>query len=110
MADPDPSVSNGTCFFMPAVYFLSDRSYIPCGNAAFGNIHCCQAGDHCLEEGACYNEEYGTTYLAGCTDFNYKDVSCPDKKAYWCMAMMTIFSYGIAWLTKDHHQITHGLA
>ncbi|EAQ88319.1 predicted protein [Chaetomium globosum CBS 148.51] len=80
MADPDPSVSNGTCYFMARNFVLG--VFIPCGNVAFGNIHCCQIGDHCLEEGACYNEEYGTTYLAGCTDQSYEDASCPDKKAY----------------------------
>lgn len=95
MADPDPSVSNGTCYFMARNFVLG--VFIPCGNVAFGNIHCCQIGDHCLEEGACYNKEYGTTYLAGCTDQSYEDASCPDKKAYRGMTMTTMFaSFGIA--------------
>ncbi|KAK3292165.1 uncharacterized protein B0H64DRAFT_222871 [Chaetomium fimeti] len=80
MVDPDPSVSNGTCFY--ALGFFSHYKFIPCGNAALGHIHCCQAGDHCLEENACYNDRYGTTYLTGCTDPDYKDASCPDKKSY----------------------------
>jgi hypothetical protein len=109
MADPDPSVSNGTCFRAAN----GKKSYgviIPCGNVALGHIHCCQAGDHCLEENACYNGEFGTTYLAGCTDSTYEDASCPDKKSYMGMTMTTMPSYGVAWLTRNHNQITHGLA
>ncbi|KAH6631527.1 hypothetical protein F5144DRAFT_648306 [Chaetomium tenue] len=80
MVDPDPFVSNGTCYYAARTFMVG--VLIPYGNVAFGNIHCCQKGDHCLEEGACYNEEYGTTYLAGCTDLYYEDASCPDKKSY----------------------------
>ncbi|KAK4041407.1 hypothetical protein C8A01DRAFT_45466 [Parachaetomium inaequale] len=80
MADPDQSISNGTCFWAPGIE--SDPRFIPCGNAAFGNIHCCQAGDYCLADGACYNDRWGTTYLAGCTDLFYQDASCPDKQSY----------------------------
>ncbi|KAK4241980.1 hypothetical protein C8A03DRAFT_40685 [Achaetomium macrosporum] len=80
MADPDPSVSNGTCFY--AAEQVASDNFIPCGNWAFGHYHCCQTGDWCLEDNACYNGEHGTTYLAGCTDIDYKDQSCPDKDAY----------------------------
>jgi hypothetical protein len=103
MADPDPSVSNGTCFYAPQRMVFIGGLYLPCGNEAFGNIHCCQAGDHCLEEGACYNEKYGTTYLAGCTDFDYKDASCPDKKSYYGMTITKMSSHGVALLTRGHN-------
>ncbi|KAL1837730.1 hypothetical protein VTJ49DRAFT_3446 [Mycothermus thermophilus] len=80
MPNFDPSISNGTCY--RASDDLSADIFIPCGNSAFGHISCCQAGDKCLEHGACYNNHYRTTYLAGCTDPLYKDASCPDKKSY----------------------------
>ncbi|AEO67135.1 25532c19-ae96-483e-956b-f0ce22bfc609 [Thermothielavioides terrestris] len=80
MADPDQSISNGTCF--SAVRQLAADNFIPCGNWVFGNYQCCQAGDYCLDDNACYNPEHGTTYLAGCTDLEYRDASCPDKKSY----------------------------
>ena len=83
MSDPDIndiSISYGTCVFKAG--WATENLYLPCGNAAFGHIHCCQAGDMCLENNACYNQAHGTTYLAGCTDYDYKDPSCPDKKSF----------------------------
>ncbi|KAL2260823.1 hypothetical protein VTK26DRAFT_5067 [Humicola hyalothermophila] len=79
MSDPDINISNGTCYYETGQQ-SADR-FIPCGNSAFGHIHCCQEGDMCLENHACYNDAHGTTYLAGCTDFFYQDSSCPDKKS-----------------------------
>ena len=43
------------------------------------------AGDNCLADNACFGhhgEGYGSdlTYQAGCTDPDYNDDSCPDKK------------------------------
>jgi hypothetical protein len=111
MADPNQSVSNGTCFWAPNIE--SDPRFIPCGNAAFGDVHCCQAGDYCLADGACYNDRWGTTYLAGCTDVFYEDPSCPDKQSYNGMTMMTMAGRGgIAGLTTNNGdlQISHGLA
>ncbi|KAL2139719.1 hypothetical protein VTI28DRAFT_4757 [Corynascus sepedonium] len=80
MDSPDQSISNGTCFYARGK--SSNDRFIPCGNVAFGNIHCCQAGDTCLEDSACYNGRYGTTYLAGCTDIYYEDTSCPNKTSW----------------------------
>ncbi|RKU49147.1 hypothetical protein DL546_008226 [Coniochaeta pulveracea] len=80
MADTEitPWISNGTCYL--AANVPSDPIYIPCGNDAFGHKACCQAGDKCLENNACYNFEFGNTYLVGCSDPDYEDQSCPDKK------------------------------
>ena len=82
MAEPEPdrSVSNGTCFYAPRLEASSN--FIPCGNWVFGDIHCCQKGYFCLEDKACYNSKHGTTYLAGCTRWDYEDPSCPDKASY----------------------------
>ncbi len=85
MADPDRSISNGTCFYAPRQEASSN--FIPCGNWIFGHVHCCQAGDICLDDKACYNGEHGTTYLAGCSRFDYQHPNCPDKKPFEGMTM-----------------------
>ncbi|KAK1772036.1 hypothetical protein QBC33DRAFT_173434 [Phialemonium atrogriseum] len=36
----------------------------------------------CLANKACYNGEFGVTYLAGCSDPDYNDSSCPDKQSF----------------------------
>ncbi|KAL2177090.1 uncharacterized protein P884DRAFT_201350 [Thermothelomyces heterothallicus CBS 202.75] len=94
IADPNQSISNGTCFYARGK--TSNLRFIPCGNAVFGNIHCCQAGDTCLEDSACYNGRYGTTYLAGCTDPDYEDESCPDKTLWDGMTVATTTSCALA--------------
>ncbi|KAJ4288111.1 hypothetical protein N0V90_012128 [Kalmusia sp. IMI 367209] len=83
MGDPNILVSNGTCY--TAAGKKLDESFIPCGNDAFGHQTCCGAGDNCLADKACFGihgSGYGAylTYMAGCTDPNYEDGSCPDKK------------------------------
>jgi hypothetical protein len=88
MADPDRSISNGTCVFASGI--RTDKIYIPCGNAAFGDVSCCVAGDFCLENNACFSPKYGTTYLAGCTDIDYESPTCPDKREYDRMTMATM--------------------
>ncbi|KAK3323882.1 hypothetical protein B0T19DRAFT_463754 [Cercophora scortea] len=76
----DPiDISNGTCYSEANTEL--DQSFIPCGNVAFGHIHCCSTGDKCLGDNACWNGQ-GATYLAGCTDSDYLDASCPDKVQY----------------------------
>ncbi|RYP68487.1 hypothetical protein DL771_006639 [Monosporascus sp. 5C6A] len=80
---PNIFVSNGTCY--SALGEELDRSFIPCGNDAFGHQTCCGAGDNCLTNNACFGihgEGYGSylTYMAGCTDPDYEDQSCPDKE------------------------------
>lgn len=90
MGDSNPFVSNGTCYYR--FEKALDKKFIPCGNVAFGHVHCCQTSDVCLEHGACYNNGAGTTYLAGCTDRIYLDASCPDKDSYYGRLAMTSIS------------------
>ncbi len=83
MSDPNIFISNGTCYSAPGEKL--DGSFIPCGNDAFGHQTCCGAGDNCLADNACFGihgQGYGSylTYLAGCTDPDYKDPSCPNKE------------------------------
>ncbi|KIV88428.1 hypothetical protein PV10_08113 [Exophiala mesophila] len=70
-------ISSGLCF--RDVEDRASDGFIPCGNAALGHKSCCQAFDVCLSSNACYNGEYGVTYIAGCTDIDYEDDRCPDK-------------------------------
>jgi len=82
MGDSNILVSNGTCYSSAGNKL--DGSFIPCGNDAFGYQTCCGAGDDCMADNACFGVHgsgYGSflTYMAGCTDPDYKDVSCPDK-------------------------------
>ncbi|SPO07075.1 uncharacterized protein DNG_09769 [Cephalotrichum gorgonifer] len=77
MSDPNPFVSNGICYLGPDSE--ADDLMFPCGNAALGHKACCQAGDMCLANRACFNGEFGVTYLSGCSDPSYGDESCPDK-------------------------------
>ncbi|KAI6327156.1 hypothetical protein MCOR34_000586 [Pyricularia oryzae] len=77
MSNYNPLISNGTCYF--SADKRSDQSFIPCGNDALGRVTCCGVGDNCLGNRACFNGAFGLTYLAGCTDPEYKDDSCPDK-------------------------------
>lgn len=74
----DPNISNGTCYRKSSTAIKQLPShYVACGNAAIGHVGCCQAGDMCLRFGACYNQSFGTTYVAGCTDKEYLDANCP---------------------------------
>ncbi|KAK8007960.1 hypothetical protein PG991_010511 [Apiospora marii] len=80
--DPNPRVSNGTCYTASGKEL--DSSFIPCGNQAFGHQTCCGKGDNCLADGACFGVHgtgYGSmlTYWAGCSDPDYQDASCPKK-------------------------------
>ena len=79
IADYDPNISNGACYYAPGKQL--DKSYLPCGNADGGHLPCCEARDKCLSSLACYSD-IGTTYLAGCTDESYSDELCPDKGIY----------------------------
>ncbi|CAJ2506687.1 Uu.00g078730.m01.CDS01 [Anthostomella pinea] len=77
-------LSNGTCYTAVGKKFEAGN-FIPCGNDAFGHHTCCGGGDNCLADNACfgyYGSGYGSslTYMAGCTDPDYKDATCPDKK------------------------------
>ncbi|KAI1091349.1 hypothetical protein F5B19DRAFT_493576 [Rostrohypoxylon terebratum] len=71
-------ISNGTCYYAANTQAKGD--YIPCGNVDIGlNWACCVAGDICLGSSACYHLHFDVTYLAGCTDPNYTDITCPPK-------------------------------
>ncbi|KAL1875786.1 hypothetical protein Daus18300_002977 [Diaporthe australafricana] len=70
-------ISNGTCYYAPGKKATSN--VIPCGNAASGTQQCCQEGDYCLEYNVCFNANYTTTYLAGCTDEDFTSPNCPGK-------------------------------
>ncbi|KAK3361171.1 hypothetical protein B0T24DRAFT_642534 [Lasiosphaeria ovina] len=80
MGSLNPWLSNGTCYY--AAGKQSDDSFIPCGNDALGHKSCCTAGDVCLSQNACYDAAFGLTYLAGCSDPEYKDDICPSKNSY----------------------------
>ena len=77
---PDVLFSNGSCFWAPNK--AAHDTFIPCGNDYFEHFPCCKAGNNCLSNSACYDPEHGTTYIAGCSDPEYKDKSCPDKFAW----------------------------
>ncbi|KAH6635627.1 hypothetical protein B0J18DRAFT_419338 [Chaetomium sp. MPI-SDFR-AT-0129] len=104
MGDADPFVSNGTCWYRYRNP-LNDN-FIPCGNVAFGHVHCCQKSDVCLEHGACYNDGTGTTYLAGCTDLMYLDASCPNKDSHydqpWAGLIYCEFDHWVACEEEGH--------
>ncbi|KAI1440592.1 hypothetical protein F5Y02DRAFT_422894 [Annulohypoxylon stygium] len=76
--DNEVDISNGTCYYAANTQAKSD--YIPCGNVDIGaNWACCVAGDICLGSSACYHLRFDVTYLAGCTDPDYRDNTCPPK-------------------------------
>ncbi|ESA42786.1 hypothetical protein GE21DRAFT_5425 [Neurospora crassa] len=76
----DPNISNGTCYRKTSSKTIAlPNHYVACGNAALGHVGCCQLGDMCLEEGACFDADFFTTYVAGCTDKDYEDPICPQK-------------------------------
>ncbi|KIW12797.1 hypothetical protein PV08_07984 [Exophiala spinifera] len=77
MAGFNPDISNGTCYYNSGSEAPS--RFIPCGNAAIRHKSCCESSDMCLSSHACYNAQYGVTYLAGCTDPDYEDEACPVK-------------------------------
>ncbi|KAH6660898.1 hypothetical protein BKA67DRAFT_654051 [Truncatella angustata] len=78
----DTSASNGTCYWK--VGSEAGSEFIPCGNAFAPGIdfQCCSVGDKCFDNGACYNDKYGATYLAACTDPTYKASECQNKGKY----------------------------
>ena len=95
MGDANIFISNGTCY--TAAGKKLDSSFIPCGNAAFGHQTCCGAGDNCLGDKACFGIHgtgYGSylTYMAGCTDPDYKDGSCPDKEGIGQFQIIYLFT------------------
>jgi hypothetical protein len=64
------------CFY--AVDERAGSAIVPCASgSAFAA--CCQIGDICLSDSACWNPQYNVTYLYGCTDPTYSDYTCPYK-------------------------------
>jgi hypothetical protein len=80
--EDNPYVSWGKCYYDDTGDEAPSR-YIPCGNVNFGHVSCCESQDMCLSSNACYNGQFGVTYLAGCTDKEYKDGTCPDKGNFY---------------------------
>ncbi|MBE3049265.1 hypothetical protein IMZ48_43550 [Candidatus Bathyarchaeota archaeon] len=84
MSDLDEDISNGTCYWAPGE--RANPRMLPCGNAGLGHKTCCEAGDACLKYGACHmpggRGVVGLAYLAGCSDPEYEDESCPDKAVF----------------------------
>lgn len=82
MSNSDIFISKGKCYSAKGEEL--DDSFIPCGNDDFGHVACCGRGDTCLTNNSCFGihgSGYGSylTYMAGCTDSDYKDSSCPNK-------------------------------
>ena len=71
-----PAAYAQTCYVAPGV--AADSSVVPCGSGN-GVLHCCQLGDICLSDSACFNYATGVTYLYGCTDSSYASDVCPWK-------------------------------
>ena len=67
------------CYY--AKHKQAGSEFIPCKDPAkYGVSWCCQKGDVCLEDQACWNPTYDITYQLGCTDAEYEDEKqCPKK-------------------------------
>lgn len=89
MSQPNPFIANGTCYTGKGA--RADSAFIPCGNAVFGHLTCCSRGDMCLADRACYNGQFGTTYLIGCTDPEYSNEKCPEKQFSECCRGQRLF-------------------
>ncbi|KAJ4386008.1 hypothetical protein N0V93_008899 [Gnomoniopsis smithogilvyi] len=93
MANPD--VSNGTCY--SSADSKSTGDFIPCGNVEFGDWPCCLPGNVCLSFGdanACWDHGTGNTYVAGCTDSNYVDKTCPQKLQFDAQQWVGLYQCG----------------
>jgi len=70
------SAQDNQCFY--AADKRAGSIIVPC-NSGPGYASCCQLGDICLSDSACWNAKYNVTYLYGCTDSTYTDYTCPYK-------------------------------
>ncbi|CAN8104888.1 unnamed protein product [Discula destructiva] len=89
------NLSNGTCYYAPRA--VTNGDFIPCGNIALGNWPCCKTGDVCLAfetANACYDYASGNTYVAGCTDQEYVDSTCPQKLGFFDQEWVAIHHCG----------------
>ena len=73
------SAVDGTCYTSAGMKGNVDVA--PCSDTE-QSVACCNLGDICLENNACFNYEYGVTYIYGCTDPSYTDPACPYKCHY----------------------------
>ncbi|KUI71191.1 hypothetical protein VM1G_06994 [Cytospora mali] len=73
----NPDIANGTCYY--AYNRAAGSELVPCGNSGIANVACCFGGDYCDSSSSCYDNDTGNSYLAGCTDPEYTDSSCPWK-------------------------------
>jgi len=64
------------CFY--AANERAGSAIVPCASGS-GFVACCQIGDLCLSDSACWNPQHNVTYLYGCTDPTYSDYTCPFK-------------------------------
>jgi hypothetical protein len=65
------------CYFGPGAVNRGPANLVPCNST--GTSTCCLLGDTCLSGNTCYNYATGDLYQYGCTDIEYKDVTCPYK-------------------------------
>lgn len=70
------SAQDNQCFYAPGK--RAGSIVVPCSSEG-SYAACCQQGDICLSDSACWNPQYNVTYLYGCTDPNYADYACPYK-------------------------------
>ena len=94
-----PTVRGQTCYVSAGVE--ADSSVVPCGSS--GVSACCQLGDICLSDSACFNYVTGVTYLYGCTDSSYSDGVCPWK----CGTDYSEYNQNLTSSITDHSQPQH---
>ena len=70
------ATAQNQCYY--AANTRAGSAIIPCGGSSSISA-CCQIGDLCLSDSACWNPTHNVTYLYGCTDPTYTDASCPWK-------------------------------
>ena len=70
------SAQDNQCFY--AANKRAGSIIVPCSNVG-GYASCCQQGDICLSDCACWNPTYNVTYLYGCTYPSYTHYTCPYK-------------------------------
>lgn len=68
---------NRECYYAPNK--KAGSAIIPCTDPSRGITWCCQNGDICLSDLACWNPKTNVTYQYGCTDSMYEHDNCPKK-------------------------------
>ncbi|KAK5064292.1 hypothetical protein LTR84_000125 [Exophiala bonariae] len=70
------AIAQNDCYY--AAGERAGSAIVPCGSGD-SISSCCQIGDLCLSDSACWNPTHNVTYLYGCSDPTYSDPSCPWK-------------------------------